>query len=144
MANWQMCEWDTGWPLTIFLFVTFHNKIVCSIITYCFFLFRTASVEKPVPVLSFRNKSALNSVFAQPFQKKSFYVPYPYWICGIQNDPFRFRTHFEIDPVPVTSPNPYLGAGTESLRNPYPYSGVWSPVNLICNPLKLSNIRKMK
>ena len=63
----------------------------------------------------------------------SFSVP-----CFHKNDPYPFCTvlvfEFQSRPVYVAFPISYMGTGTEHVRIPFPYSGVWfdSTTEFLC------------
>ena len=121
-STWQMLEKQGDH----FFFIKFpqQNYVLYNIIFFLLipYYFRRKTRTRT----KFWNTSVPNSVYAPPFWKKSFYVPYPYLVFGNNPSPFRFRTRFENEPVYVTFPYPYMGTGTESVRIPYPYSGVWA------------------
>ena len=90
--------------VTIFSLLNSPNKIMCCIISYFFCLFRTTSVEKPVPVLSFETHPYQIPYTQHHFEKKSFYVPYPYFVFQKRpvSVPYPY-SNFKIDPFTLRS-----------------------------------------
>ena len=105
-----------GRVFTLILIISTLQKLCC--ISGHWYTFRLFPVEIPYPYSHF---------FFRPYP-----YPYPYPNLQMIPSPYCFRTkYFKFRPYSVLIPSVLWVRKTESVRNPSPYSGVWSSDNLI-------------